>query len=123
MYVSNKFHMGTEFLGSEGRVFVDRGNTIEADPAALLDKKLGPNDTPLYKSTNHAQNFIDGVRNHEQCVAPIQAAHRAIAVAHLGNISMQLGREVNWDPAAETFVNDPQADRLRERAMRGNWHI
>lgn len=123
MYVSDKFNMGTEFIGTEGRIFVDRGDTLDIDPPALRDKKLGPNDTPIYQSRNHARNFISGVRKHEQCVAPIQAAHRAIAVAHLGNISMRLGREVKWDPAAESFVNDPQADRLRERAMRGDWHI
>lgn len=123
MFVSNKFPMGAEFLGSEGRIYVKRGEVLEIDPRALRDKVIGGDDVRLYDSHDHGQNFIDGVRNHEQCVAPIQAAHHAIAVAHLGNIAMRLGRELHWDPANERFVNDPQADRLLERAMRGNWHM
>ena len=28
-----------------------------------------------------------------------------------------------WDPAAETFPDDPAAVRKLKRAMRGNWHV
>jgi hypothetical protein len=36
---------------------------------------------------------------------------------------MMVGRKVKWDPAAERFVNDPEADRLLARAMRAPWHL
>jgi hypothetical protein len=117
------FHMGTRFIGTEGEIFVDRGDTLEANPASILDSEIGENEIRLYKSENHAQNFFECVRSREQCIAPIHAAHRAISIAHLGNIAMQLGREVHWDPAEETFPNDPTAVRKLKRAMRGNWHI
>jgi hypothetical protein len=36
---------------------------------------------------------------------------------------MILGRALKWDPAAERFVGDPEADALLERPMRAPWHI
>jgi len=44
-------------------------------------------------------------------------------IGHLGLIAMKLGRKVNWDPVAERFVNDPEADRLLSRPMRSPWHL
>ncbi len=123
MMVSNGFPMGCRWKGSEGELFVDRGDVIQANPASVLDSVIGPDEVHLYKSDDHAQNFFDGVRSRKPCVAPIHAAHRAISIAHLGNIAMRLEREVAWDPATETFVNDPEATRFLERAMRGPWHL
>ena len=40
---------------------------------------------------------------------------------HLGNISMELGRPVEWDPEAEEFVNDAEANKLRSREERTDW--
>jgi predicted dehydrogenase len=123
MMVSNGFPMGCRWKGSEGELFVDRGDVIQANHASVLDSVIGPDEVHLYKSEDHAQNFFDGVRSRKPCVAPIHAAHRAISIAHLGNIAMRLEREVAWDPATETFVNDPEATRFLERAMRGPWHL
>jgi hypothetical protein len=123
MIVSNQFDMGTRFEGTDGWIYVRRGHTLEASDPAILESEIGPDETHLYQSTNHAKNFFDCVRSREQTVTPIQAAHAAINIAHLGNISMQLERRVHWDPAAERFVNDPEADRKLSRAMRGNWHV
>ncbi|MCC6487519.1 MAG: Gfo/Idh/MocA family oxidoreductase [Candidatus Hydrogenedentes bacterium] len=123
MLVSNSFPMGTRFEGSEGTLFVDRGDVLETDPPALKDSQLGPNETPLYKSENHARNFFDCVRSRKPTITPIDAAHRAISIAHLGNIAMLLGRKVEWDPEKQSFPNDPVAERKLMRAMRGPWHI
>ena len=124
MFVSNLFPMGTKFIGTKGAVFVDRGNTLETEPASLKDSEIGANEVKLGKgSLNHARNFIECMRTREQAIAPIHDAHRAISIAHLGNISMRLGRRVRWDPAAEKFVNDPVADRMLMRAMRAPWTL
>ncbi len=44
-------------------------------------------------------------------------------IGHLGLIAMKLGRKVRWNPGAERFENDPDADRLLSRPMRGPWHL
>ena len=123
MYVSNQFPMGAKFMGSEGWVYVDRGNRLETEPASLKESAIGDNEIHLYKSENHARNFFDCTRSRKQTIAPIQAAHRAISIAHLGNIAMKLGLAVQWDPAKQNFVNDPEAERKLMRAMRAPWTI
>lgn len=123
MLVSNSFPMGTRFEGTEGWVFVDRGNTLVTEPETLKDSEIGPNDVALYESRNHARNFLDCVRSREATVTPIQAAHHAINIAHVGNIAMQLERPVRWDPAAERFPEDETANRMLKRAMRGAWQV
>jgi len=58
-----------------------------------------------------------------RAICPIEEAHRTITVAHLGNVAMQLGRPVRWDPETERFPGDPAAERLARRAMRGDWSL
>lgn len=123
LLISNIFPMGTRFEGSEGWVYTNRGDTLEADPATLKTMEPRANETKLIHSDDHALNFAEGVRTRTQCVAPIGAAHHAIALAHLGNIAMRLKRKLDWDPVAERFVNDSEADSYLARAMRGNWHL
>jgi hypothetical protein len=123
MHVSNKNPMGAKFIGDAGSIYVKRGNVLEGDPASLIDTQLGDNAVHLYKSRHHGRNFIEGVRERKQCVAPIQPAHHAIAIAHLGNIAMKLGRRLQWDANREQFVNDPMADRMLSRSMRGPWRL
>ena len=123
MHVSNKNPMGAKFIGENGSIYVKRGNTLEASPTKLLDTELDDNATRLHKSRHHGRNFIEGIRTRKECVAPVQAAHHAIAIAHLGNIAMKLGRRIQWDSYNERFVNDPMADRMLSRAMRGLWRL
>lgn len=113
---------GVTFEGTDGWVFVNRG-VIEAEPATLLDVTFAPNEVHLYRSNNHYGNFVECVRTRNEPIAPIEAAHRSISIAHLGNIAMQLERKVKWDPARERFIDDPEADRKLSRAMRGGWHL
>ena len=40
---------------------------------------------------------------------------------HIGNIAMELGRKLKWDPQNESFVGDDAANQLRTRAAREDW--
>ena len=122
MIVSNKNRGGALWKGTEGWVWVDRGG-IDAEPKSLLQTKWGPNDIHLYKSLDHMDNFLDCIKSRAQTITPIEVAHRAITIAHLGNIAMQLGRKIKWDPVAERIIGDDEADRKRMRAMRAPWHL
>ena len=122
MICSNAFPNGVKFIGTDGWVFVSRGK-IESEPAGLLQSVIGTNEIRLYESNDHKGNFLDCIRTRGETVAPIENAHRSITCAHLGNIAMRLGRKVRWNPDAERFVDDPEADRMLQRAMRGPWHL
>jgi predicted dehydrogenase len=114
--------MGAHFIGEEGWIHVNRRG-IDAHPKSLLNSVIGPNDIQLYKSDDHIKNFTDCVHTHLETITPVDVAHYAIMVAHLGNIAMKLGRRVYWDPKNERFKDDPEADRLLSRPMRSPWHV
>jgi len=122
MIVSNGFPNGVKFVGTDGWVFVDRGR-IDAQPSAILKSVIRPSEIHLYESHDHKGNFLDCIRTRAETIAPIENAHRSITIAHIGNIAMLLGRKLKWDPKAERFVNDAEANRMLSRAMRSPWHL
>ena len=46
-----------------------------------------------------------------------------MAVPHLATIAYKLDRSLEWDSAKQQFINDTEADRLRNRARREPWQI
>lgn len=114
--------MGTQFFGTEGWVYVDRSG-IDAHPKSLLKSVIGPNEIQLYESTDHIGNFLDCVASRAPTITPANVAHHAIMIGHLGNIAMKLGRPLQWNPIAERFIGDPEADRLLSRPMRSPWAV
>lgn len=111
-----------KFEGSEGWVFIDR-RQINAHPKSLLKSEIGPNEIRLYHSNDHHQNFLDCVRGRNNPVAPVEIGHCSATLCHLGNIAMLTGRKLKWDPDAERFVNNSEANRMLTRAMRSPWHL
>ena len=122
LIVSDRFERGVTFEGSEGMIWVTRGNWNASD-ASLLTSEIGEGEIHLPKSENHFRNFIDCVISREQPVAPIEAAHRSITIGHLGNIAMTLGRDLAWNPEQEEFIDDEEANAMRSRPMRGSWTL
>jgi predicted dehydrogenase len=122
-FVDNKKHrQGVLFLGDEGWVFVRRG-AIEAEPKSLLGQRIGPEETHLANSSDHAGNFLDCVRSRSTPVSSIDSAVRTDTVCHLSDIAMRLSRRLSWDPKTERFIGDEQANRMLTRSMRSPWHL
>ncbi len=114
-------HGGVRFEGEDGRwAEVNRGSQKLSEN--LEGVTLDDSDIRLYKSENHFRNFIDCVISGEETVAPAEVAHRSITIAHLGNISMMLNQELEWDPKVERFVNNTPANALLNRPMREPWN-
>ena len=122
MDVSNGNRGGATWEGADGWVWVDRGG-IEAEPKALLNRFVAANELHLYESRDHTGNFLECRRTRGLTITPIEVAHRAISIAHLGNIAMRLGRKIKWNPEREEVVDDLEASRMLVRTMRGAWHI
>lgn len=114
--------MGTRWIGDMGWVWVDRGG-IDAQPKRLLRDKIGPNEIQLYRSNNHSKNFIDCVKSRQLTITPVEVAHRSASPGYLGQISMLLGRKIQWDPEKEIILGDRDAERLLSRPMRAPWHL
>lgn len=120
LIVSSKERGGVKFEGTDGWVWANRGRH-EASSREIYNSKIGEDEVHLYESTDHVKNFIDCVYSRETTVAPIEVAHRSISVAHLGNIALRTGRDLNWDPEREKFVDDPGADDMLNRPYREPW--
>jgi hypothetical protein len=56
----------------------------------------------------HFQNWLDAIRARDMTIqnAPVQTGHLSSALAHLGNISYRLGRQLEFDPVAERFIGE-----------------
>jgi predicted dehydrogenase len=111
---------GTEgWIGDEGWCGV-----LKAEPASILDSKIGPNETHLYTcSGGEIRNFLDCVKSRKPCYSPAENGHRAAGIAHLANIAMLLGRKLKWDPQTERFPGDQEANRMLSRPMREPWTL
>ena len=113
---------GITFEGSDGWVHVARG-ILEAHPKALVQTRFGANEARLYDSTHHVGNFLDCVKSRAETVCPIDVAIRSDMICHLSDIAMRLGRKLRWDPDAERFMDDAEANRMLQRAMRAPWQV
>jgi len=111
---------GCRFFGTEGWVDGDTGAT---EPKSIATAVIPPGGVRLYESNSHMGNFLACIRSRRPTVSPAEVGHRTCTVCHLGNIAMTLERPLKWDPVKERFVNDPEADRLLYRPMRGPWHL
>ncbi len=113
------------FEGSEGWI----GNVgwrapLQAEPKSILSSQIGPNETHLYTcKAGEQRNFLDCIKSRKACYFPPEIGQRCFAIAHIGNISMMLGRKLRWNPQKEEFVNDEQANRMLSRSMRSPWHL
>ena len=113
------------FEGSEGWIG-NRGwrAPLQAEPKSILNSVIGPNEIHLYTcKAGEQRNFLDCVKSRKDCYFPPEIGQRCFTIAHIGNISMLLGRKLKWDPDNERFVNDEQANRMLSRAMRRPWRL
>lgn len=74
---------------------------------------------------DHYKNFADAARAHDKKMlnGPVETAHMASSLAHLGNIAYRLGRTLNFDPQKEMFVGDKQANAMLTRKYRAPYVI
>jgi predicted dehydrogenase len=113
---------GMAFEGTEGTIYVDRKH-IEATPPEILNEKIGDNEIHLYESADHYRNFLDSVKSRKDPICTAEIGHRSATICNIGNIAMRLGRKLAWDPAAERFTSDDEANTMLGRTMRGDWKL
>ncbi len=113
---------GVLFTGTEGMIEVSRDHLI-AKPENLLRQQIGPDEIHLYESINHPDNFLECIKTRKRPASDAEVGCRSITVCHLGNIAYWLKRPLKWNPEKEQFINDPEADKMRARALRAPWRL
>lgn len=138
MTVADNGRNGIMFTGDAGRIFVNRGS-IQGKPVEdLASNPLERKDWKVYDFdnldrpermgkldaiVNHMGNFFDCVASRRTPVSDIESQHRSVSTCHLGNISMRLGRKLQWNPESESFLNDSEAGKLLSRHQRAGYEI
>ena len=113
---------GNKFVGTDGWVSVDDTGKVTASSDAIL-RRLTANQQGYAYMAGHHRDFLDCVRTRAKTIAPPEVAHRSTTTCHIANICLRLGRKLQWDPGAERFVDDPEADRMRARTIRAPWRL
>ena len=113
---------GACFVGSAGRIAVDR-EALVSDPPDIVREPLRPDEVHLYRSTSHAGNFLECIRTRKQPICDANVAHRAASALLLGGVVKQLKRPLKYDPQAEQFIKDDEANRMLSIAKRPPWCI
>ncbi len=114
--------LGAIFIGEKGKIEIKRGTCV-ADPPDLL--KDAPPDTPEGPGENryHIGNFLDCIRTGKLPNAHAEVGHRSTTLCHLVNMCRDLGRKLQWDPVAERFIGDEQANALLSRPRRKGYEL
>jgi myo-inositol 2-dehydrogenase/D-chiro-inositol 1-dehydrogenase len=131
---SNEYPNGVKFVGSDGWIFVTRGNytASSSDPVAqnsntkaldasdqrILNSQIGADGIHLYESKEHHGNWLDCIETRQINITPIEVGHRACTVCLLNHAAMKLSRKLYWDPVKERFKNDDEANALLCRSNR-----
>ncbi len=107
--------VGNLFYGSEGYMVVKGYDQYEIFLGQKREK--GPSRKA---GGDHYANWIKAIRSRKTADqnGPVETAHLSSSLAHLGNISYRLGRQLDFDPKTERFVNDAEANKMIKRNYR-----
>lgn len=71
----------------------------------------------------HAQNFFDCIRSRQRPNADVEQGHRSTLMSLIANISLAVGRRLEWDAQKEEFIGDPEANKLLSYEYRAPWKL
>ena len=134
MVVSNELPNGIKYEGTEGWIFVTRGNyqatssdpvtnkdgtkPLDASDPKIIKSVIGPDEFHFMVSKDHHGNWLEAIRDNKPTIAPVEEAHRSCSACLVHHIVMKLDRKVYWDPKTEKFKNDDEANSRLSRPQR-----
>lgn len=118
---------GERFDGPDGWAAAADGYSKPdvSSPALFAEYKkvVGEYMARTQRPMNHARNFFDCIKSRALTVANPEVMYNSMCISLATDICDQLKRNLKFDLVKTEFVNDPEANRLRSRAMRESWAI
>jgi predicted dehydrogenase len=125
-FVDKRNVVGVIFLGTEGYLIIPDYSSYHTF--------LGPKRTPGPSASvegapmmdlDQFQNWIAAVRSRKagDLTAEIEEGHLSSTLPHLANIAYRTGRTLRFDPKAERFLGDEQANQLLTRPYRAPYVV
>jgi len=133
MYTSGGYPNGIRYEGTEGWIFVSRGDYVasSSDPTSkvkakaldasdpkILESVIGENEIHLYKSDEQHGNWLECIQTKKEPISPAEIGHRACSICLIKHIASKLNRKLNWNPGIERFENDDEANAMLSRPER-----
>jgi len=132
MYMGGDNPNGVRFEGSDGWIFVSRGNVgvTASDPTSgenkaftasdpkILGSEIGPKEIHLYESPEQHQNWLDCIQSKKETISPAETAHRSCSACLVAHIAMKVPGKLYWDPKKEVFKDNIEANKLLSRPQR-----
>ena len=113
--------MSYDFVPEGGGPAIHKDVTYELEqyPEDKTEKDLERHVAPAIRV--HMKDFLSAIARRAQPVADIEQGHISSASCILANLSMGLGRTLEWDAALGKVKGDDQANRLLRRPYRAPW--
>ncbi len=113
---------GERFDGPEGWAAAADGyaGPDVSSPALLREynKVLLDYTSRTQRPLNHVRDFLDCIRSRQLTVANPNVMYQSMSICLAADICEQLKRNLKFDLRKSEFVGDPEANRMRSRAMR-----
>jgi predicted dehydrogenase len=119
-------YCGVAFQGTNGTLVVDR-EKWRLFPESEKGQYLVP-AMPEQRGTNqdlalHVKNFLECIKSRGKTNCDVDTARNVAVKAHLGNIAMKTGRELQWDNTKNEFINDKEANEMIKPVYREPWKL
>jgi predicted dehydrogenase len=120
---------GGRFFGEKGQIDIWRNNFKIDAPGVTLD--LPPQEEiekwhdkrALWQAQYHMKFWLDCIPTRERPNADVEIGHRSVSLCHLVNITRKLQRKLRWDPEAEQFLSDREANLLVDPERRRGYEL
>ena len=83
------------------------------------EKDLETHVAPAMRA--HMKNFLACIESRASRLSDIEQGYISATACILANLSMKLGRSMQWDHAKGAVVGDAEANRLLRRPYRAPW--
>lgn len=118
---------GERFDGPDGWAAAADGYSRPdvSSPTLLADyrKVLGEYAARTQRPMHHIQDFLGCVRSRRTPVAGPEVMYNSMIICLAADICEQLKRNLKFNLLRAEFIGDPEANRLRSRAMREPWCV
>ena len=106
---------GSVETGDAGEI-VASTETLQADLPPTQKRVRG------IDATLHTRNFLDCMRSRQEPNASSRIMRNSHVASHAAAIAWVLQRKLKFDPQSESFPDDAEANRLRDRPLR-QWEV
>jgi predicted dehydrogenase len=104
---------------TEPEIHEDVVYELDKFPEDRTEKDLERHVAPAIRG--HMKNFLECIETRQRPVADIEQGYMSTTACILANLSMRLGRTLQWDHEKGMVVGDVEANQLLRRPYRSPW--